>query len=146
MVGLKGWVTNAVYDGCFQRVRYTLAKLHFPVAWKAHSNGVALTFAQPLERKLAEDPESYSVEQWNYLYSGKYGSDEYSVRKPGVVGHDPVNLKSAKLLEDGRTVFLEMDRVVPVNVMQIRYDLDSDEGQEVVGAVYATINKVHPQR
>ncbi|HAW31665.1 MAG TPA: hypothetical protein DCY03_26750, partial [Planctomycetaceae bacterium] len=71
--GLRGWVTNAVRDGCLQRVRYTGKPVHLPVAVKTMQNGIALTFTNPLDRQTAENPDNYAIEQWNYLWSQNYG-------------------------------------------------------------------------
>ncbi|HSH17634.1 MAG TPA: heme-binding domain-containing protein, partial [Verrucomicrobiae bacterium] len=48
VAGSTGWQTAAAKDGALQRIRYTGRKVYLPTAWHAHSNGLALTFAQPL--------------------------------------------------------------------------------------------------
>ncbi|PYJ99365.1 MAG: hypothetical protein DME23_09760 [Verrucomicrobia bacterium] len=90
VVGSTGWQTSALKDGCFQRVRYTGKPLDVPVEWHVHSNGLTLTFTQPLDQEAAEDAGSYGVEQWNYRYAAQYGSKDWSVANPDKEGHDQV--------------------------------------------------------
>jgi|GEM_PF-110905 len=118
VTGLRGWTTSAVTDGCLQRVRYTGQPIDMPVSATAYSNGIALSFTDPLDKDAAENPGSFHVEQWNYLYSKTYGSPEYRVSDPKQEGRDEVRVRSATLLDD-RTVFLELKDVKPVNVMAV---------------------------
>jgi len=146
VVGMKGWVTNAVKDGCLQRVRYTKKPFDRPVSWKAYIGGLLITFDQPLNKKLASDVESYAAERWNYEYSEKYGSEEHSVKIPGKVGHDAVEIESATLLADGKSIYLQISNMTKAHVMQIRYDLENTDGAELTGVMFATINKLDLKR
>ena len=153
LTGLKGWVSSAVNDGCFQRVRYagvdgrglrvegqkqkdilpfppdsapqpsTLDHQPLPLAMQTYRNGVALTFTRPLQREAAEDPSSYQLEAWNYKWSAAYGSPEYKPSAPGQVGRDEVEPKSATLLEDNHTVFIELPDLKPVDQLAVSYTL-----------------------
>ncbi|PYJ80557.1 MAG: hypothetical protein DME22_23935 [Verrucomicrobia bacterium] len=142
VVGSTGWQTSALKDGCFQRVRYTGKPLDIPLAWHAHTNGLTLTFTQALDKETAEDAGSYGVEQWNYRYAAQYGSKDWSVANPDKESHDQVAVRSAKLLADGRTVFLEIPDLKPVMQLQVQYNLSAKEGASMRGKVYATINRV----
>jgi hypothetical protein len=142
VAGTKGWVSAAVRDGCLQRVRYTGGKIRMPVGWRVEPGGVRVTFSEPLERETAESLESYVAEQWNYKYSEKYGSEDYSVAQPGTVGHDAVELKSVKLLEDGRSVFLSIPALRPVHQLRIRYSLRDLDGTALRGEAVATLNRL----
>jgi type 1 glutamine amidotransferase len=144
LVGLNGWQTAAVRDGCLQRVRYTGKKVLLPVALAAHTNGLLLTFSEPLDRRYAEDIKRYRVEQWNYHWSADYGSRRWSVARPGKAGQDTVQVRSARLLPDGKTVFLETQPLKPVMQMQIAYGLATTDGTPLAGTVCNTINKPAP--
>ncbi len=144
--GMKGWVTNAVQDGCLQRVRYTGQPVDLPVAVKTMQNGISLTFSNALERKTAENPNNYAIQQWNYLWSQNYGSPEYRVSAPQVEGRDEVEVLSATLLTDQRTVFLELPSVKPVMQMGISYHLTSETGTNLKQTYYHTINTVSTQK
>ncbi len=142
VVGALGWSTSAAREGSLQRVRYTGKKAYLPTDLHIHANGIALTFSDPLEKETVEDVGSYGIEQWNYLYAKDYGSKEYSVSLPKEVGHDAVDVKSAKLLPDGRTIFLEIPDLKPVMQMQIQFNVNAADGKPIRGEIYNTINKV----
>jgi hypothetical protein len=141
VVGMHGWTTNAVHDGCFQRVRRMEdVPLRLPVGIRVHANGVRLTFSEALDAKTATDPGSFGVEQWNYRHTKEYGSEEYSVLDPEKVGHDPVPVSAVRLLADGRSVLVEMPDLKPVHSMWIRYNLQAADGAPLRGNLYHTIN------
>jgi type 1 glutamine amidotransferase len=142
VVGSTGWQTSALKDGCLQRVRCTGKPLDVPVAWHAQRNGLSLTFAQPLDKETAEDVGSYGLEQWNYRYAAQYGSKDWSVANPQKEGHDALDVRSAKLHADGRTVFLEIPGLKPVMQLQLQYNLNAKEGASLRGKIYATINRL----
>jgi hypothetical protein len=143
--GLKGWQTSGAKDGCFQRVRYTGKPFCIPVGLNAHANGMRLTFSSELDKELAEDVGSWSIEQWGYRWTKKYGSKEYKVSDPEQVGHDNVVVKKATLSADKRSVFLTIDNMQPVMQMGISFDLETADGKEVIGSVHNTIHKLGPK-
>jgi hypothetical protein len=61
---------------------------------------------------------------------------------PQKEGRDPVEVRSARLLPDGRTVFLEMPGLRPVMQMEIKYNLDTAEGKPMRGPLWLTLNKL----
>lgn len=142
--GLKGWQTSGAKDGCFERVRYTGKTFCLPVGLNAHANGMKITFNQVLDTELVEDLASWKVEQWQYRWTKAYGSKDYKISDPETIGRDPVVVKSAKLLPDGKSVFLDLGTVNPVMQMGITYDLETVGGDEVIGAVYNTIHAMRP--
>lgn len=142
--GLRGWSTAAVKDGSLQRVRYTGQPVRLPQAVHSFQNGVALTFSTDLDADSAIDPGNYFVEQWNYLYSEKYGSPELRPSAPKVTGRDEVVVKSATLL-DSRTVFLELVDLKPVMQLAIQYALTSADGVTFRDTYYHTLQEI-PQR
>lgn len=128
--GLRGWQTRAIRDGCLQRVRYTGGPVHLPTAVKTYQNGIQLTFSEPLARSLAENPDNYFVEQWNYLWSKDYGSPDFKVSNPQEQGRDEVPVVSATLLDDDRSIFLEMPGRHPVNQITISWLLQGQESAD----------------
>jgi glucose/arabinose dehydrogenase len=142
VVGLKGWQTKGVKDGAFQRVRYTGKPLHMPNELHVRRNGIEIGFSEPLERASAEDLQNYSAEQWNYRWTEKYGSDDYSVANPEKKGRDTVNLRAAKLSAGNKHVLLEIPDLKPVMQMKIRFALKDTDGAPVEWEIYNTINRV----
>jgi hypothetical protein len=144
VTGLKGWQTNAAKDGGFDRVRYTGKPVYMPKDLHATDKGLLVTFTQPLSEKSAADPDSYSVETWNYKWASGYGSAEYSVANPGKQGHDTLKVQSARLLPDGKTVFLEVDGIKPAMQMKVDYNVDAKDKPGVKGTIFNTIHNLAP--
>jgi glucose/arabinose dehydrogenase len=142
VAGMTSWQSAGQDDGSFHRVRYTGRPLHLPVALHVRPDGLQLRFSDPLDPTRAADRESYAIEQWNYRWSERYGSPQYSVRDPDREGTDPVQIRSVRLSDDGRTVFLEIPDIRPVMGMSIRYDLRAADGTEMRHEIHNTINRV----
>ena len=136
VTGMAGWGTHTSADGCFQRVRYTGAPVQLPIAYHAHENGVLVTFSGPVERDVAERPNQHLVQAWNYRYSPNYGSPEFSTRHPGHPGHDLLTVASAHVLSDGRTLFLEIPELQPVNQLHLHIRPDAGPAIDLFGTIH----------
>jgi hypothetical protein len=171
VAGLRGWQTNAARDGALQRVRYTGQPLNTVAAMKVTHTGLDLTFTNPLDPKIASDPENYSAEQWNYLWREDYGSEDYSTKDPEFEkkvreynrlrqnpganqqqitqiynslkkGKDKVEIKTAKLSPDGKTVSLEIPGIHPVMQMNLKMNVKTADKKSLKLEIYNTINRV----
>jgi hypothetical protein len=157
--GLQGWQTSASLLSALQRVRYTGQPARMPIALAVHRDGIALTFTDPIDPELAVDPESWTIERWNYVWSEQYGSPEVALADPapdiaaakarddwdGYQHHEPMAVQSAQLSADGRTVTLAIEGLAPVMQMRIRYDLDAADGTAMRGEVVHSINRLPPE-
>ena len=142
VAGSTGWQTSAIKDGCFQRVRYTGKPVNLPLRWRTRANGLEITFSEPLDKSTASDPESYSVHQWNYRYAQDYGSKDWSVSNPSKEGRDTVSITSARLLDDGKTVFLEIPSIKPVMQMEVKYNVDTAIKKPAHGSFWLSVNRL----
>jgi hypothetical protein len=140
--GLVGWSSSQPIDGGFYRVRMTDAPLRLPVATRVVEDGIKLTFSDPLDPESAADYENWAVEQWNYQWTGNYGSAHYSVSNPRRKGQDEVEVLDVSLSDDGKTVFLELEDLQPVMQMKIAYNIKAADGTELENSVWLTINKL----
>jgi azurin len=140
VTGTAGWGTYTPADGCFQRVRYTGDSVQLPLELHAHENGVLVRFARALDHDVAGRADGHFAQAWNYRYSAGYGSPELSPRHPGQPGHDPLVIDSAHVLADGKTLFLEIPALQPVN--QLHLHLRPDTGWPV--DVFATVHRLAP--
>ena len=142
LTGLRGWQSVSARDGVLHRVRYTGKPLHAVLEMKVSRDAIALTFTDPLDPETAGDADSYAVQQWNYLWSEKYGSPDLSVADPKKKGRDTVDVKSVKVSEDRRTVTLEIPGLQPVMQIGIKARLRTAGGGPVPVDIYGTINQV----
>ncbi len=134
--GMAGWGTYTDADGCFQRVRYTGQPAQLPKAFRVHENGVQVTFTQPICRAVAEQTANQFAQAWNYRYSSSYGSPEFSPRHPGTKGHDPVRIAEAHVASDGRTLFLELPDIQPVNQLHLHLRVDDGAAHDLIITVH----------
>ncbi|MDB6120473.1 MAG: putative heme-binding protein, partial [Verrucomicrobiaceae bacterium] len=139
VTGMYGWGCWGRDDGCFQRVRYTGDEAHLPVAFEAHENGVLLRFSDALG-SVAVEAKSHFAQCWNYNYSGAYGSKEYSVRHPDVEGHDTLAVKSAHVLPDGKSLFMEIPLITPANQIHVHASTTGNKFSDV----FITAHKLAP--
>lgn len=140
--GLRGWQTDGAKDGGFYRVRYTGKPAHTPVAFHAHQDGLQITFSDALNAASVADVASYAIEQWNYVYSGNYGSPEFSVIDPKLKKHDKLEVKSARLARDGKTVLLQIPDLLPAHQTKIKLSLQGADGTAITREIFSTIHKL----
>ncbi len=140
VTGMNGWGSYASQDGCFQRIRYTGDRVQLPVGFHVHENGLRIQFSEPIDAKTAEDVRNHFAQCWNYRYSAAYGSPELSTSHPGVRGHDRVTIAAAHVLEEGKTLFLELPDLQPVNQLHLRLRLAANETSEL----FVTVHKLGP--
>ena len=138
--GLRGWQTTAARDGCFQRVRFTGKAVRMPIGWAVTKTGIELTFTDALDKAVAEDVGNYAIEQFNIRWAAAYGSPELSVADPAKQGRDKVEVASAKLKDDGRTVVLAIPGLKPVNCQVIKLKIAAADGTPIATMVWGTIN------
>jgi len=142
VAGLRGWSTSGTRDGCLQRVRYTGKPVCSVIGMHVKKDAIELGFTEPLDPEVAGDTDRWAAQQWNYLYSEKYGSPDFSVEDPKKQGRDPVDIKSVKVSTDGKKVTLEIPGLKPVMQMLIRYKLRAVDGAPVQQEIWHTIHKV----
>jgi len=94
------------------------------------AEGIKITFSDKLDKKAAEDVDNYNLQQWNYRWLENYGSPHFKVSDPKKQGHDEVEVESATLSPDGRTVTLKIDKLQPVMQMKVDYTLKMADGTQ----------------
>ncbi len=144
VAGLKGWQTDGAKDGAIHRVRYTGKPLTMQNGLHITDKGVRIDFTAPLDAASAADAANYSVIQYNYRWTSAYGSDKYKVSNPEEKGNDKLEVKSATLSADKKSVLLEIDGLKPVMQMEIKMSIKSADGNPVPDKIGNTINVVAP--
>ena len=144
VAGLKGWQTDGAKDGAIQRVRYTGKPLTMQNGLHITDKGIRIDFTAPLDAATAADAANYSVIQYNYRWTSAYGSDKYKVSNPEEKGNDKLEVKSATLSADKKSVLLEIDGLKPVMQMEVKMSIKSADGNPVPDKIGNTINVVAP--
>lgn len=156
LLGFRGWQTNAASECAFHRVRYTGAPTLLPEKMEITAKGLRLHFGSKLDEELANDPESYTAQRWDYVRGPQYGSGEFSVDHPDAEARkqalekesqshrqrDNVAVTAARLLDDGKTVELELDGHKPSMQLKLSWDLEDLDGGILQGDLHATVRKL----
>lgn len=148
--GLKGWQTTAARDGALHRVRYTGATLPRLVGFHVRREGLELDFNEPLDPASALDLGNWDLQQWNYLWSHRYGSELYSVKDPskvtgkkGELKGDTVPLRRVVVERGGTRLRLETGAAtLPVMQLMVRARLQTATGIALPLEYYGTVNAV----
>src|SRR5882672_8177239 len=142
VAGLRGWSSGAAKDCALQRVRYTGKPVTLPLAVATRKGGMDVTFSGALDAASIADSENIGALGFNVVRTGNYGSAEYSLRDPKKQGRDPVEIKSTKLLADGKTVSLEIPELRPMTNFILRFRVKAADGAPVVLELDYTLHAV----
>lgn len=136
VIGFQIFGTTAKQISGLARVRYTGAPVTLPREVVPMKQGVLIRFEVPLDPQLAVNPANYSAERWNYKRTYNYGSAHY--KQDGSKGQDTLTPSSAYLSKDGRSVFVGIPDLSPVNQMRLGWSLRMREGMVVDDNAYFT--------
>ncbi len=133
--GMAGWGTYTPADGCLQRIR-RVGRAPLPIAHEVRADGVMLHFDQPLDGDVAADARKHFAQAWDYRYGPSYGSPEFSISQPDVIGHDAWPVTSTKVMDDGRSIFLEIPSISIANQVHLHVATGKNRFRDV----FLTIN------
>jgi|GEM_PF-514052 len=129
--GMFAWAGNQSQPGGFYRVRPTGKAAHLPIGLKAKSDGVELSFTDPIQEA---QPRDFEIKVWGLKRSQNYGSNHVNEHSLAVAGAD--------LSPDGKTVHLKIPGLEPTRGMEIKYRLKSRDGQLVSRTIHNTIHEM----
>lgn len=140
--GLSGWQGPAGgKDGCFQRLRYAGPNAQIVSQFQVIPDGIELTFSFDVDEASATDPSTWQAEMWNYLWSARYGSDQFSVMNPEEKGHDRLEVEAIEMV-NSRTVRLLIPNLRVCNQLLLQMNLQDANGNRFIEQLYATINAI----
>lgn len=98
----RGWGSTGRKPYALERLDWT-GKVPFEIhEMRAKPDGFELTFTKPVDVETAENPQSYSIETYTYIYQSSYGSPEVDHTRPTINGVTvSSDGKSARLVVDG---------------------------------------------
>jgi hypothetical protein len=140
--GLSGWQGPAGgKDGCFQRLRYTGKPCRILDSVAVVDNGIQLHFNFHIDPESTDNVKKWHAEMWNYLWSRKYGSDQFSVLHPDQEGHDEVRIAGASLI-DPQTIHLDVPDIRPCDQFLLEFETRDQSGEAFFEKAYFTIHAV----
>ena len=140
--GLSGWQGPAGgKDGCFQRLRYTGETCRLLDSVTVVPKGIELHFNFDVDPASTTFANNWHAEMWDYLWSKKYGSDQFSVLYPGRKGHDIVSIADA-LLKDSQTVRLVIPDIHPCDQLLLEVETRDRTGEPFLEKAYLTIHGI----
>ncbi|MEL6923335.1 MAG: auracyanin family protein, partial [Bacteroidota bacterium] len=132
----RGWASTGKEMFGLQRLVWN-GKTPFEMETvKAKPDGFEIAFTERVNKKIAEDPASYSITDFTFKYHHFYGSPPINKEKKNIV--------KATLDEDGKTVRLYFDGFRPGYVYEIKAEgVRNDRGQELLHNFgYYTLNEI----
>jgi len=132
----RGWGSIGGRGHGLQRLVWTGRVPFEAKAMKLTREGFEIEFTAPLDAALAQDPATWSLQHFHYLYRAAYGSPQ--------MDNTPVPVKSAALSPDRKTVRLAPDGLRAGRIYELRYDkLRAADGAEPLHTVaYYTLNRL----
>jgi hypothetical protein len=132
----RGWGARGGKPFDLERVQWT-GKTPFEIhEMKAAPEGFEVTFTHPVDRVTAQDPASYKMRAWTYIWQSSYGSPEVDEVLPKV--------EVGEVSEDGLKVKLKITPLTKGHVHQLEVPgIKSKEGVPVLHPVgYYTLNEI----
>jgi mono/diheme cytochrome c family protein len=133
---IAGWGNILTTLTGIERVRYTGAPSLTPREIVPTDRGVLLRFDVALDPAKATNPDNYSLATWRYQRAHTYGSAQY--KADGKTGNDWLTASSAYLSQDGKSVFIGVPGLKPVEQLRLGWDLASATGAEMRQNAYTT--------
>ncbi|NLT70957.1 MAG: hypothetical protein GXX91_09715 [Verrucomicrobiaceae bacterium] len=132
--GSSGTRISGVY-----RVRPGETEAHLPREVRAEKRGILLRFDEPLSPEHVAELGRYSADRWNYLQTHAYGSGNYKL--DGTPGQEALPVLSAKLSQDGKSLFLGFGDMKPSDSLRLTYRLPIPEATRVEN-LYLTVHSL----
>jgi glucose/arabinose dehydrogenase/mono/diheme cytochrome c family protein len=131
-----GWGNTLNTLTGIERVRHTYAPSLTPRELIPTDRGILLRFDVVLDPAKATNPDNYSFATWHYKRAPSYGSAQY--KADGKTGNDWLTASSAYLSTDGKSVFIGVPGLKPVEQLRIGWGIASAAGVEMRQNAYTT--------
>jgi glucose/arabinose dehydrogenase len=132
----RGWGSRGSKPFSLDRLRWT-GKVPFEIhEMRSTPDGFELTFTQPIDKKTAEDPASYELLTYTYIYQSQYGSPE--------VDHTRPEITMIKAGDDGKSVRLTINGLQLGHVHELHCDgIRNTEGKPLLHPdAFYTLNRI----
>lgn len=136
--GMFAWAGSQSQPGGLYRIRYTGKPVQLPVKMTATPETLTLHMSGKMSAESVENVANYAIKVWSLKRTANYGSKHYD--------EHAIAVKSAVLSEDGRTVTLTIPELAPTWCMEVKYRLESADGQPFEGKIHNTIHTLGDAR
>ena len=130
--GMYAWAGNRTQPGGFYRVRPTGQPTDLPVGLHAKPGAIELTFTDALDPASVAAADGFQVKVWALKRTAQYGSKHHDEK--------PLRVAKAALLDDRKTVRLEVPDLAPTWCMEIKFRVKGADGRPVAGVIHNTIH------
>lgn len=137
LTGFQIWGTSASKLATLVRLRPGKKPMNLPTRAITAKQGLLLSLPCPLKPDSVI-PANFLVQRWNYRRRPEYGSGHFKL--DGNPGQERLELASAHLSKDGKSIFLAIPDMRPAMQFTVDFDLLAESGEPVANAVYLTIN------
>ncbi|MEM9411737.1 MAG: heme-binding protein, partial [Planctomycetota bacterium] len=131
--GMFAWAGDQQKDGGLYRVRYTGEEVCLPVDLRASEQGIEIRFSCTLENDSIA-AKNFQVKSWDLKRTKQYGSKHYNEKR--------INVRSARLLPDGKSIELTIPEIRPTWCMEIQYQFQTKSGRQIEGNIHNTIHQL----
>ncbi len=131
-----GWGNVLDVPAGLGRVRYTGAPVTIPREVVPTDRGVLVKFDVALDAKKAADAANYSLQTWGYQRTYKYGSPQF--KADGTPGQDSLVPSAAYVSRDGKSVFIAVPGMKPVQQLRVGWSLATAAGAAFDDNAYTT--------
>ena len=132
--GMYAWAGDQHQPGGFYRIRYTGKDVFLPVELGASTQQLTIKFSGKLDPESVGETNRYKIKSWALKRTANYGSKHFDEKE--------LSVTKAELLKDGKTVVLTIPKLEPTWCMEIKYGLQSDDGQRFTGTIHNTIHRL----
>jgi putative heme-binding domain-containing protein len=133
LCGMFAWAGNAQHPGGLYRIRATGRPMHLPIGFHATKTGLELTFTEPLDPNSL-DTKNIQLKVWSLKRTANYGSKRFDEKN--------LSVRAATLVNEGKTLVLEIPDFDRTWCMELRYELRGADGQPVFGSLHGTVNEL----
>ena len=144
IAGSMGWQTWGPWDGCLDRIRHTGSNTHLPTpaAVQTLPDGFELFFTEPLDADIDLQLRHFEILQWNYYWSGNYGSAHWRTTSWMEEGQDVIPVLGANFNAATNSIRLIAPELRPAMQTRIGYGVRAASGTWLEGLLWATTHRV----
>lgn len=134
LCGMFAWAGDRTQPGGFYRIRPTDRPATLPVELHATKQSLTIGLTDPVDATSASDPSRYSIKVWDLERTANYGSKH--------INEHELEVQSASVSDDGKTITLQVDGLSPTWGMEIRARWIDSQGNRIERVIHNSIHRL----